>query len=176
MKYLFLISFLISGLFSCTENQQGYKQHSSRSTKKVEKINKERCAFDLPVDLYLGRTDGSLSEEGYFKIESSESNNILQLFVYNTQIDIEEHVNRQQEALNSDDIFTAATIDTISRLGSYDGKGVVMKGAYAGGVVNGEIKIFCFSNNEKGFLIIRQTINKDDSQNFDIVEKSFLLK
>jgi hypothetical protein len=140
------------------------------------KIDRQRCSFVLPGKLYLGKIDSSFNEEGYFRILSRESENRMQMFVYDSQIDIDERVNAQMNALNSPDVFSAKTIERISRFGNYQGKGVIMKGTYTGGVIQGKIRVFCYSTTGKGFLVIQQTIKSADTANFALVEKSFLLK
>lgn len=141
-----------------------------------KKINRERCSFALPAHLYLGTIDSSFDEQGYFRVLSERSQNRMQLFVYNSKIDIDEELKGKIEALNSRDVFTARSIDSVNRFGDYEGKGVIMAGIYNGGIVKGKIKIFCYSNDQKGFVTIRQIIDPKDSSSFNLVEKSFLLK
>lgn len=172
VKNYFFIALLVIGLFSCNLKRPNDKQYQG----KIEKIDKQRCSFDLAADLNLEKIDASFDVEGYFKIASYKSNNLMQLFVYNSQVDVDQKLGDQIHALNFPDVFKAKSIDTIYHLGSYEGKGVIMKGTYEGGVVTGTIKIFCFGTGEKGFLTIRQTINNGDTYNFDLIENSFLLK
>ena len=169
-----IIALLAVVLFSCNSNPDSTKIDSRQY--KVETVNRQRCSFDLPNNLYLGKIDSSFSEEGYFKIVSFKSGNIMQLFVFDSPIDPEEKFKSQEDALNSPEIFTAKTIENIPRFGNYEGKGVIMKGTYSGGVVTGSIKIFSFAEENKGFLVIRQMIHDDDTKDFDLVESTFHLK
>ena len=170
-KYLF--SFLVVvGLFSCDLNSANDKKGRA----KVEKINKQRCSFDLSADLHLEKIDSKFDEEGYFLIGSYKSSNILQLFVYDSQVDVEQNLDDQLKALNSPDVFKAKSIDSLNQFGIYNGKGIIMNGNYVGGVVKGTIKIFSYGKDEKGFLVIRQNVENTDSKNFDLIENSFLLK
>ena len=144
---------------------------------KVHKINKERCSFELPVSLYLGKIDTSTyDEQGYFRILSNKSENRMQLFVRNSNIDVNEELKNQIEALNSPDVFTARRIDSLNQFGNYRGKGVLMSGIYEGGIVKGKIKIFCYTGHNNGLIIVWQTINNGDTLAFKEVESSFLLK
>lgn len=172
MKNYFFIFLLVFELYSCDLKSPSDK----KDRVKVEKINKQRCSFDLSADLYLEKIDSSFDEEGYFMIASFKSSNIIQLFVFDSQVDVDLELDTQIQALNSPDVFKAKSIDTIYHFGNYEGKGVIMKGSYKGGVIKGMIKIFSFGTDEKGFLAIRQTFNNTDLHNFDLIESSFLLK
>lgn len=172
MKKIFLIELLVFGLFSCNLN----RQNDNQDKPKVEKVNRQRCSFDLSNKLFLGKIDSSFNEEGYFRILSYKSENRMQLFVFDSQVDIDEKLDGQIKALNSPDVFTAKSIEKIKKFGSYEGKGVIMKGTYEGGVVLGTIKVFCFGTANKGFLIIRQIITNTDIEDFDLIENSFRLK
>ena len=158
---------------SCNDLSSG---NNGNAESKYAKIDRQRCSFVLPEKLYLGKIDSSFNEEGYFRIISRESENRMQLFVYDSQTDMDERVNAQMNALNSPDVFSAKKIERINRFGNYQGKGVIMKGTYTGGVIQGKIKIFCYGTSAKGFLVIQQTIKVADTANFAMVEKSFLLK
>ena len=135
-----------------------------------------RCSFDLTDELFLAKINSSFNADGYFKIASYESNNMMQLFVFDSQIDVDKKLNDQVEVLNSPNVFTAQTIDCLHQFGNYKGKGVIMKGVYEGGVVRGTITVFSFGKEDKGFLSIRQIIEKSDTADFNLVEKSFMLK
>ena len=71
---------------------------------KVELVQRERCSFDLPEPLFLDKINASFSEEGYFKIGSSVSNNLMQLFVFDAPIDVDDKVDKQVHALNSPEV------------------------------------------------------------------------
>src|ERR1700675_4124425 len=98
MKNYFFFAMLVLGLFSCDLKGPNDKKDQGKG----EKIDKQRCSFDLSADLYLGKIDASsFDEEGYIKIASYKSNNLMQLFVFNSQVDVDEKLNAQIEALNS---------------------------------------------------------------------------
>ncbi len=176
IKRIYVLGVLFFFALSCN-NPSRSKEESTTKKTKTESIIKQHCSFDLTDKLYLDKIDdSSFSEEGYFKIASHESSNVLQLFVYDAPVDVNDKVTAQVEALNSPDIFTASSIDSVFQLGRYTGKGVNMKGTYEGGVIKGAIKIFSFTNDNKGFLLIRQTIDYNDTADFNLVERSLLLK
>jgi hypothetical protein len=143
---------------------------------KSDRINRERCSFELPVDLYLGKIDSSFDEQGYFRILSDRSENMMQLFVHNSGIDPDEELKIKINALNTPDVFTARLIDSLNQFGNYKGRGVVMTGTYKGGIIKGKIKLFCYGGQGKGFIVVRQIINNDDSLAFKEAENSFILK
>jgi hypothetical protein len=152
------------------------KYAGKKQLTKIDKVNRERCSFELPDNLYLGKIDSSFDEQGYFRILSDKSENRMQLFVYNSGIDLDTELKIKMEALNAPDVFKARLIDSLNQFGNYKGKGVVMSGTYEGGVVKGKIKIFCYSGQDKGLIVIRQIINNGDTSAFKDVENSFLLK
>src|ERR1700741_4350845 len=81
-------------------------------------ISRQRCSFNLPEDLTLKQIDTSaFDKEGYFKIGSENGNELLQLFVYDHPSDPTEHLNNQEKAINSPEIFTAKTITPASQWG-----------------------------------------------------------
>jgi hypothetical protein len=143
---------------------------------KFEKVNRERCSFDISSNLYLGEIDSSFDEQGYFRILSDKSENRVQLFVYNSEIDTDEELKIKVEALNSPDVFKAKSIDSVNQFGNYTGKGVLMKGFYAEGVIKGKMRVFCYSGKDKGFTAVTQIIDASDTSAFNVIEKSFLLK
>jgi hypothetical protein len=100
----------------------------------------------------------------------------MQLFVRNSRIDINGELKIKIEALNTPDVFTARRIDSLNQFGNYRGKGVIMSGTYAGGIVKGKIKIFCYTGRNNSLIVVCQTINNDDTFAFKEVENSFLLK
>ena len=160
-------------LLSCDDASMGSR---SQEKHKIETVNRQRCSFNVTDKLYLDRIDSSFNPEGYFKIKSYMSENMLQLFVFDTKIDEDDKLNAEVRALNSPDVFIPHSIEQINHFGNYQGKGVVMNGVYSGGVLNGTIKVFCFGEKDKGFLAIRQTIRPVDEKEFDVVENSFTLK
>ena len=170
IKIILFGGFFFFALMSC--------DHSTQKEKiKVDKINKERCSFELPVSLHLGKIDtSSFDEQGYFRILSDKSDNRMQLFVRNSRIDVNEELKIKIEALNAPGVFTASRIDSLNQFGNYRGKGVVMSGTYEGGIVKGKIKIFCYTGSNNGLIVIWQTINNGDTWAFKEVESSFLLK
>jgi len=174
-RIVFFVMLCALTLGACEDNIRNDKKEARRKYK-IEKVNRERCSFDLSNKLFLDRIDESHDPEGYFKIASPGSENVMQLFVFNTSIDVDEKLEAMQKALNTPDIFTASTIEKISKFGSYSGSGVMMDGTYNGGILKGTIKIFCHGEKGKGFLVIRQTISTTDSKEFDLVESSFRLK
>jgi hypothetical protein len=149
LKIILFASFIFFALVSCE-----YRSNKQRT--KVEKIDKRRCSFELSNNLYLGKIDSSFDNEGYIRVLSDESENRMQLFVYNSSIDIDEELKIKIEALNSPDIFTANSIDSVNQFGKYKGKGVIMKGTYEGGIVKGRIKVFCHGREDKGFIVVLQ--------------------
>jgi hypothetical protein len=159
-------------LFATTSCENAGNRHKT----KVEKVNRERCSFDIPGNLYLGEIDSSFDEQGYFRILSDKSENRVQLFVYNSEIDTDEELKIKVEALNAPDVFKAKSIDSVNQFGNYTGKGVLMKGIYAGGIIKGKIKVFCYSGKDKGFTAVTQIIDASDTSAFKIIENSFLLK
>jgi hypothetical protein len=165
---------LLPGLFFFLITSCKYANDSQKN--KFEKITRERCSFDLQRSLYLGEIDSSFDEQGYIRILSDKSENRMQLFIYNSEIDINEELETKVKALNSPNVFTAASIDSVNQFGNYKGKGVIMTGVYAGGIIKGKIKVFCYGNEDKGFVAVRQIINASDSSSFNLVENSFLLK
>lgn len=167
----FLLIICIS--VSCNNTSPKAEEETKNEYKK---INRQRCSFNLPGSLFLGEIDVSLDEEGYFRIISHRSENRMQLFVFNSKIDVDEKLDNQIEALNTPNVFTAKSIEKENRFGNYQGKGVIMKGIYQGGIVRGTIQIFCFGTGDKGFLVIRQTIKKSDTEAFNLVENSFRMK
>jgi hypothetical protein len=170
LKRILFGGFFFFTLMSC--DRFAHKQNN-----KVVKINKDRCSFELPVSLYLGKIDTSAyDEQGYFRILSIKSNNRMQLFVRNSGVDVNEELRNQIEALNTPDVFTAKQIDSLNKFGNYRGKGVAMSGTYEGGIVKGKINIFCYTGHNNGLIVVWQTINKGDTVAFKEVESSFLLK
>lgn len=166
---------LFGGFFFFTLMSCDHFAH--RQENKVVKINKERCSFELPVNLYLGKIDtSSYDEQGYFRILSAKSDNRMQLFVHNSKIDENKELKIKIDALNTPDVFTARRIDSLNQFGNYRGKGVVMSGTYEGGIVKGKIKIFCYPGRDNGLIVVWQTINNRDTLAFKEVESSFLLK
>jgi len=170
IKIILFGGFFFFALMSC--------DHFTHKQKiKVDKINKERCSFELPVSLYLGKIDtSSFNEQGYFRIRSHKSENRMQLFVRTSRIDVNEELKNQIEALNTPDVFTASRIDSLNQFGNYRGTGVVMSGTYKGGILKGKIKIFCYTGHNNGLIVVWQTINNGDTLAFKDVENSFLLK
>jgi|GEM_PF-5145866 len=169
-----LKKFLFGGFFFFVFISCDHVTHTKKI--KVDKIDRERCSFELPVSLYLGKIDSSFDEQGYFRILSDNSDNRMQLFVYNSAIDADEELENKVEVLNTPDVFTARRIDSLNQFGSYQGKGVVMSGTYEGGVIKGKIKIFCHTGSNNGLIVVWQIINNTDSLVFKKVESSFLLK
>ena len=173
---LFLLGFCVVGLVACETTMKKGERPKAKRKYRTEKINRERCSFDLSNKLALDDIDSTQDPEGYFKISSSVSDNIMQVFVFDVSIDVDDKLENMQKALNTPDIYTASTIDKIDRLGSYTGKGVDMEGVYNGGIVVGNIKIFCYGKEGKGFMVVRQTITTTDTSEFNQVENSFQLK
>jgi hypothetical protein len=169
LKRILFAALSLFVLTSCED--AGNKQKT-----KFEKVNRERCSFEISNNLYLGKIDSSFDEQGYFKILSDKSDNLMQLFVFNSEIDTDEKLKIEVEALNSPDVFKAKSIDSVNQFGKYTGKGVLMKGAYTGGVLKGKIKVFCYSKEDKGFIAVIQTIYASDTSAFNVIENSFLLK
>ncbi len=103
---------------------------------------------------------------------------MLQLFVFQTSSDTTSIIQRQEKALNNPAIFNATTMVKDNTFGHYSGKGILMDGVYEGGVIKGNIKIFCFSEKTKSFLVIRQIIGNsvEDKDAFIELEKSFKLR
>src|SRR5579885_2727036 len=150
-------SFFLCGiaviLISCNDITTGT---GTQDKHKIETVNRQRCSFQVTDKLYLDHIDSSFNPQAYFKIRSYLSENMMQLFVYDTKIDEDEKLNAEMKALNVPDVFIPNSIEKITHFGDYEGKGVIMKGVYSGGVVNGTIKVFCFSGKDKGFMAIRQ--------------------
>lgn len=169
----FLLSGVISILFSCNDATM---RTTPPDKHKIETVNRQRCSFQVTDKLYLDHIDSAFNPQAYFKIRSYLSENMIQLFVFDTKIDIDEKLNTEAKSLNAPDVFRADSIVKITHFGNYEGRGVIMKGTYSGGVVNGTIKVFCFSDKDKGFMAIRQTIRSVDDKEFDVVENSFILK
>lgn len=167
------LSCMIVLLFSC---DNASLNNSSKEKHKIETVNRQRCSFDVTDKLYLDRIDSSFNPQAYFNIKSYLTDNLLQLFVYDSKFDEEEKLDAEVKGLSAPDVFIPSSIEKINRFGKYQGKGVIMKGHYSGGIVNGTIKIFCFSDSAKGFLAVRQTIQSKDVNEFDVVENSFTLK
>ena len=142
-------------------------------------MNRQRCSFRLPGDLVLKPIDtNEFDKEGYFEIASNDDNETLQIFVFDHKIDPDEQLNMQQKALDTPTVFTAKTITPIKQWGKYNGKGILMSGLYAGGVIKGKITVFAYSTAKRGFLIIQQDIGSQESEKADIklVADSFFLK
>lgn len=141
-------------------------------------IDEKRCEFKLAPDLMLKEIDTTkFDKDGYFKIYSKVSNSMMQIFVFNTEIDAAEKVADEKSALNTPEVFTANTFNDVTKFGHYTGTGLIMDGYYKGGIVKGKIKVFAYSTSKSAFLIIRQIINTDESSDdFDKVENSFILK
>lgn len=169
----FLFYSIAGILLSCN----GATMRNGQSEKhKIETVNRQRCSFQVTDKLYLDHIDSAFNPQAYFKIRSYLSENLMQLFVFDSKIDVDEKLNTEVKALNAPDVFIADSIEKITHFGNYEGKGVIMKGMYSGGVVNGTIKVFCFTDQDKGFMAIRQTIRSLDDKEFDVVENSFTLK
>jgi hypothetical protein len=169
VKRILFGGFFFFALISCD-------QVTNKQKIKVDKINRERCSFELPINLYLGKLDSSFDEQGYFRILSDKSENRMQLFVYNSGIDVDEELKTKVEALNAPGVFTARLIDSLNQFGNYQGKGVVMSGTYEGGIIKGKIKIFCYTGRNNGLIVVWQIPNNGDTLAFKEIESSFLLK
>ncbi len=76
-----------AALFSCDDASL---RNRSQDKHKIETVNRQRCTFNVTDKLYLDRIDSSFNPEGYFKIKSYLSENMLQLFVFDTRIDVDE--------------------------------------------------------------------------------------
>lgn len=163
----------VSALLSCNDDtmNDGLKEKH-----KIETVNRQRCSFQVTDKLYLDHIDSSYDPQSYFNIKSYLSDNVMQLFVFDSNFDEEEKLDAEVKALSSPDVFIPNSIEKIKQFGNYQGKGVIMKGHYSGGVVNGLIKVFCFSDSAKGFVAVRQIIQHLDEKEFDVPENSLMLK
>jgi hypothetical protein len=171
-KRIFICGVVIL-LVSCNDPDLQTRQDKKH---KIETVNRQRCSFRVTDKLYRDHIDSAFNPQAYFNIKSYLSENLMQLFVFDTQFDESEKLDAEVKALNTPEVFIPDSIEKISRFGNYEGKGVLMKGVYSGGVVSGTIKVFCYSDSVKGFIAIRQTIRPVDEEEFDVVENSFMLK
>jgi len=173
MKIIYILFFLFSIFQSCINTLP------KTEDKKSQMQNKEHCSFEMSSNLQFKPIDTTkFAKESYFKIGSSISDNIMQIFVYDTQIDALQKTKDQQEALNTPDVFSAKTITPINKIGKYNCSGILMEGVYAGGIIKGKIKVFAYSDAQKGFVFIRQYIggSNNDTEDFDQIENTFTLK
>lgn len=134
------------------------------------------CSFKMPGYVHLAPvTNTAFNKENYFKFNSSRSSSMLQIFVYNTEIDLDEKIAGQEDAINKPDIFTAAATVPVNHFGRYTGKGIAMTGDYSGGLVHGKIVIFAYSGKNRGFVAIYQHI-PENANDFDSVVNSFKIR
>jgi len=177
MRKLCFITSAILFITGCKLPEKKEKPKEADTEKiKTEMVEGKRCRFDLPENLMLKDIDPKFDKEGYYKIGSRVSSNVLQLFVFDEAIDPAEKIDAQYAALTSPDIFTPAKTDSVYSLGIYTGRGFIIDGFYKGGVIHGKIKAFSHTEKERGFLVIRQTIDSKDTAEFTIIEKSLRLK
>ncbi len=170
--------FFIPTLF-CIIISQACNVSPVKYTSKNNFIQKQRCSFNMPASLSFQSIDTAKFEaEGYFKIGSVTSSSLMQIFIFENASDTADVVSRQKAALSKPTIFSPATITLDNIFGHYKGKGILMEGKYEGGIIKGKIKVFCFSDNAKSFLVIRQIIgsSEDDVTDFAEIEKSFKLR
>ncbi|MBS4066322.1 MAG: hypothetical protein KGZ74_17310 [Chitinophagaceae bacterium] len=172
MKYTFLLFALaISFVFKNSAVAQ------SQPVTKSVKMDRPGYSFLYDGDWTIDSTDEDYDIDGYYALDSKSGNGFISFAFFNATIDPEEVVLEQIKAHLSTSMKNGSTT-RFDTWGKYKGKGALLKGKLLG-IYKGEIRVFCYTEKERSFLIVSQIMDSDkpdDEPGLLLIEKSFILK
>ena len=140
------------------------------------KVDRPAYTFSYPSEWKMDTDDVDYDPDSYFAIDIDENN--LVLFFIMDQVDMQEIVDAQQDALTRAVMENPEKISQFKKWGAYTGVGKMMRGRLPG-TAAATIRIFAHNFKDKTLLVILQCHDADlerIGKGLKLVEESFILK
>ncbi|MBL0055071.1 MAG: hypothetical protein IPP31_02555 [Chitinophagaceae bacterium] len=180
MRYILVLITLFL-LYACNPTPRKNTEESKEEadTREIKKRTVDRPTYTLQYykDWNLDTTDTDFDIDAYFVLNSPSESGFNSLFLFNTGIDEEMHVNMQTEA-HLKKTMKGAEVTRFTKWGNFTGHGVILKGKITG-IWKGELKVFAHSGEDLSFVNVSQLIYSDsakDARGIRLIESSLRLK
>ena len=139
-------------------------------------IDRPVYSFSYPSSWVMDTDDPDYNLDEYFAIDIDE-NNLIMFFIMD-QVDDEEMLNAQEDALKRAVMENPDKVSLFKKWGSFAGKGKMMKGKLMG-ESPGTIRIFVHNFGDKTLLVVSQCLDADlpkINAGLKLIEDSFKIK
>lgn len=126
------------------------------------------------ADWKIDSSDADFDIDSYLVFDSPSGVGTCSIFIFNTGIDEQKHIDGQVEA-HLKKIIKNGKVSYFSNWGNYKGTGALIKGKILG-ISNGEIKAFAHAEEDWSVLIVSQLYDSDkpqDEPGLKLIESSF---